>query len=105
MGEQAGWLGFIGRHDGNSRASTVVFVDEAERPDVPTTWFVRTEPYAMICASPFFHEAVAVRAGGSLRLAWSIIVADGEWKAATIETFINAHGVDQRRIGAVRAES
>ena len=96
MGKQGEWLGFVGTHDGNIHASTVVFV-EVESPDVPTTWFVRTEPYAMICASPFFHEAVAVAADGELRLAWAVIVADGAWDAAAIERYIVAHGVDQRR--------
>ena len=63
MGERGRWLGFVGTHDGNGNASTVAFVDEEGMPDVPTTWFVRTEPYATICASPFFHEAVVVPAG------------------------------------------
>jgi hypothetical protein len=87
----------------------VVFVDEESMPDVPTTWFVRTEPYATICASPFFHEAVVVPADGSLRFAWAVIVADGAWDGGTIEQFIKTHGVDQRRRsrvdGGVRAES
>jgi Methane oxygenase PmoA len=97
MGERGKWLGFVGRHDGSDSASTVVFVDEADAPQVPTTWFVRSEPYAIICASPFFHEAVAVPAHGSLRFAWSVIVADGAWGAEDIERFIAAHGVDRRR--------
>jgi hypothetical protein len=109
MGARGRWLGFVGKHDGNGNASTVVFVDEEGMPDVPTTWFVRTEPYATICASPFFHEAVVVPTDGSLRFAWAVIVADGAWNAATIEQFIKTHGVDQRRAsrvdGAVRAES
>jgi hypothetical protein len=103
MGEQAGWLGFVGTHDGSFRSSTVVFVDEAEPPEVATTWFVRTDPYAMICASPFFNEAVAVEVGASLRLGWKVIIADGAWDASKIEGFIRSHGVDQRRKVGVRS--
>jgi hypothetical protein len=106
MGEQGAWLGFVGRHDGTGHESTVVFVEEAE-PDLPTTWFVRTEPYAIICASPFFHEAVDLAADASVRFSWAVIVADGGWEEATIERFIRTHGVDRRPLAAgdrVRAE-
>jgi hypothetical protein len=108
MGEQGRWLGFVGKHDGNGNASTVVFVDEADPSDLPATWFVRTEPYATICAAPFFHEAVTVPVDGSLRFSWSVIVADGAWDGPAIERFIEAHGVDRRRPaadGKVRADA
>jgi hypothetical protein len=103
MGERGRWLGFVGTHDGTGNSSTVVFVDEADPTDMPTTWFVRTDPYATICAAPFFHEAVTVAPGESLRLAWAVIVADGAWDEAAIDKFIDAHAVDQRRRNADRA--
>jgi hypothetical protein len=103
MGQRAGWLGFVGKHDGSGRSSTIVFVDEVEPPDVATTWFVRTDPYAMICASPFFNEAVSVEPDASLRLAWNVVVADGAWDASAIESFIQSYGVDQRRTAGVRS--
>jgi hypothetical protein len=97
MGESGKWLAFIGRHDGTGRSSTIAVVDEAGVPQVPTKWFVRSEPYAMISAAPFFYEAATVAPGEQLRLGWSVIIADGAWDESGIEKYIASFGVDSRR--------
>jgi hypothetical protein len=95
MGQTGSWLGFVGRHDGNDRSATVVFVDQEGSLQQPVTWFVRTEPYAMICAAPFFDQEVSVPAGEDLRLANAVIVANGAWDEAAIEGFIKSRHLDQ----------
>jgi len=110
MGERAAWLAFIGHQDGkdlSSRGSdqeagadvrqtsvaqsTVVFVDAANHSGKPTQWFVRTEPYAMIGAAPFFDADVVVPRGERFHLACSVLIADGAWSASDIEKYVAAH--------------
>jgi Methane oxygenase PmoA len=98
MGERGAWLGFAGCHDGNDHRSTVVFVDPAAASEVPTTWFVRTEPYAMIVASPFFHAEVDLPPGQSLQFSWAVIVASDAWEGSRVDRFIQAYAVDEQQI-------
>jgi hypothetical protein len=78
MGIRADWLGFAGRHDGNGRRSTVVFVDARDNPDSPTRWFVRSQPYACLCPAPFFSTEVPVAPGATLALRYAVVIADGD---------------------------
>ncbi|GHJ45964.1 hypothetical protein Cs7R123_33060 [Catellatospora sp. TT07R-123] len=77
MGVRAPWLGFTGRHDGSSRSSTLVFVDDPGNGDQHVKWFVRAEPFACVCPAPFFDEEVTMAHDGSLLLRYAVVVADG----------------------------
>jgi hypothetical protein len=78
MGARGPWLGFAGRHDGLSRASTLVFRDAPGNFSYPSQWFVRSTPYACLCPAPFFDTACPFAAGASLTLRYDIVIADGE---------------------------
>jgi hypothetical protein len=78
MGSRAPWLSFVGKHDGDGTASTLVFVDAPDNPGHPTRWFLRTVPYAVVCPAPFYDEEVPVAAGASLGYRYAVVVADGD---------------------------
>lgn len=77
MGTRAPWLAFRGRHDGNSRTSTLVFVDAPTNPGHPVEWFVRSTPFACVCPAPFFSAEVPVAPEETLTLTYGVIIADG----------------------------
>jgi Methane oxygenase PmoA len=77
MGVRAPWLGYTGRHDGNGRDSTLLFVDDPQNVCYPSEWFVRTSVYACVCPAPFFSVEYPLEAGQDLTLAFDVIVADG----------------------------
>ena len=106
MGQRAQWVAFIGHQDGKDLSvrdadhqsgrdvrdnpaaqSTIVFVDAAASTE-PTQWFVRSEPYAMIGSAPFFDRDVIVPQEESLKIACSVVVADGAWAASDIEKYL-----------------
>ncbi|NYH52636.1 hypothetical protein HNR06_002225 [Nocardiopsis arvandica] len=78
MGTRSPWLGFVGRHDGTDRASTLVFVDAPDNPGHPVKWFVRSGIFACVCPAPFFDEVVTVDAGATLAYRYAVVVADGD---------------------------
>jgi len=96
MGTRGPWLGFTGRHDGDGRASTLVFVDAPDNPGHPTTWFVRSEMYACLCPAPFFSEEITVAPGGELALRYAVVVADRAHDAD------GAAGLAELGLGALR---
>jgi Methane oxygenase PmoA len=82
MGWRGPWLGYTGRHDGDGRASTLVFCDRPENFSAPSQWFVRTGSYACVCPAPFFSEEHPLEAGQTLELGYDVLVADGALDAA-----------------------
>ena len=87
MGEKSPWLAYIGQHDGTDDFSTLIFVDDADNPRHPTPWFARnTTP--MVCPYFAFHEEFKLETNESLNLNYRIIIADGKWERARIESMI-----------------
>lgn len=78
MGTRAPWMGYAGRHDEHGRWSSLVFVDGADNPGVPTQWFVRTDVYACLCPAPFFGAEVPVADGETLTFRYAVVIADGD---------------------------
>lgn len=82
MGTRAPWLALSGRHDEDSGASTLVFVDSDRNPypggHDNTQWFVRSTPFAAVCPAPFFDTEVVVPEGDSLSYEYAVIVADDD---------------------------
>jgi hypothetical protein len=66
MGVRAEWMALAGRHDGNGRSSTVVFVDAPDNPDHPVQWFVRANPFTVLCPAPFFATRVTTSSPADL---------------------------------------
>jgi hypothetical protein len=77
MGHRAPWLGYVGRHDGHGRASTLLFADSPANFCYPCQWFVRTGIYACVCPAPFFSTEYQLADGDCLRLGFDVLVADG----------------------------
>lgn len=78
MGTRAPWLAFAGVHDEHSRASTLVFVDDAANPGHPTQWFVRSQMYACVCPAPFFSTETEIAPGADIVLRYAVVLADGD---------------------------
>jgi hypothetical protein len=67
---------------------TVAFADESgARP--PARWFVRTDPYVLVSASPLFDESITLAPGERLRLRHRLLVADGRWDAAHLDAALS----------------
>jgi Family of unknown function (DUF6807) len=77
MGSRGPWLGYVGRHDGSGRFSTLVFADNPANFCYPTEWFVRTSIYGCVCPAPFFSSVYTLPDGESLTLRYDVLVADG----------------------------
>jgi Methane oxygenase PmoA len=82
MGARAPWLGYVGRHDGHGRFSTLIFADNPANFCFPCQWFVRTGMYACVCPAPFFSSEYPLPAGETLTLRFDVIVADGALERA-----------------------
>ena len=87
MGKQSPWLAFTGRHDGNSDRSTLLFIDRPENPRYPNKWFVRNDPYACISCSFMFDEYYTLQPGEALKLAYRVVIGNGEWSRRQIEEY------------------
>jgi hypothetical protein len=77
MGSRAPWLGYVGRHDGTGRESTLLFADDPANFCFPCQWFVRTSVYGCVCPAPFFSTEYPLADGAELRLSFDVVVADG----------------------------
>jgi hypothetical protein len=77
MGSRAPWLGYVGRHDGSGRDSTLIFADNPANFCFPCEWFVRTSIFACVCPAPFFSTEYQLAGRESLTLSFDVIVADG----------------------------
>ncbi|GAB3107902.1 PmoA family protein [Streptomyces calidiresistens] len=94
MGRAAPWLAFTGRHDEVDRAATLLF----QAADPQTVWFVRSEPFAAVNPSLAFHEEVTVPPEGELRLAYRLVVAEGEWNRERLTDHAARHPVRPARV-------
>jgi hypothetical protein len=77
MGTRADWMAFVGLPDGRGTASSIVFADDPANPGHPTTWFARSERYALLGPAPFFDHEHRLAPGETLRLRYDVIIADG----------------------------
>jgi hypothetical protein len=87
MGDRGPWLAFVGRQDGTLHPNTLAFFDDPANPVVPTPWFVRSGPYAVVCPAPFFHDELTVADGETLTLRCDVAIADGAWTEQDVEAF------------------
>jgi hypothetical protein len=76
-GTRAPWMGLSGYAGPEAAGVTVVIVDGPHNVRTPPEWFVRTEEYPCLCPGPFFSTEYELAAGGTLRLDYAVIVADG----------------------------
>jgi hypothetical protein len=89
MGKAARWLAFIGRHDEVDRSSTLLFLDHPDNKN--THWFVRSTPFAAVNPSFAFHDTVELAPGAALTLRYRLVVADGDWDRAQLESYVEEH--------------
>ncbi|WP_030478624.1 PmoA family protein [Lentzea albidocapillata] len=89
MGRTARWLAFVGRHDEVDRSSTLLFLDHPD--NMGTHWFVRSTPFAAVNPSFAFHDTVELAPGDALNLRYRLVVANGEWDAAQLESYVEEH--------------
>ncbi|MFJ5986498.1 PmoA family protein [Lentzea sp. NPDC092896] len=89
MGKAARWLAFVGRHDEVDRSSTLLFLDHPDNKG--THWFVRSTPFAAVNPSFAFHDTVELAAGDALNLRYRLVVANGEWDRARLESHVEEH--------------
>ncbi|MCX2951718.1 PmoA family protein [Lentzea sp. NEAU-D7] len=89
MGKAARWLAFIGRHDEVDRTSTLLFLDHPDNKN--THWFVRSTPFAAVNPSFAFFDTVELAPGAALTLRYRLVVADGEWDRAQLESHVEEH--------------
>lgn len=76
-GARAPWMGFTGRHDVTSAASTIVMIDDPGNVQHPPQWFARSEEFACLCPAPFFNEEHEVEPDATLDLRYGVVIADG----------------------------
>jgi hypothetical protein len=91
MGKSSPWLAFTGSHDGNGDQSTLVFIDQPGNPRYPNKWFVRNDPYACVSCSFMFDESYPLQANEALKLAYRVVIGNGEWSRLQIEEYVAAH--------------
>jgi hypothetical protein len=91
MGKQSPWLAFTGWHDGNAEQSTLLFIDQPGNPRYPNKWFVRNDPYACVSCSFMFDESYTLQPDEALKLAYRVVIGNGEWSRLQIEEYAAAH--------------
>ncbi|OYN88994.1 DUF6807 domain-containing protein [Parenemella sanctibonifatiensis] len=89
MGIDATWMAYVGQHDEIGGASTVAFVDQTPEPrHGGRSWFVRTQPFAVISPSPFFFDEVDFAPKQTFSYRYSVIIADGERQPSEIAELV-----------------
>jgi predicted dehydrogenase len=91
MGRRSPWLAFSGEFDERDGSATLLFVPDPANPDGEPVWFVRSEPFAGVNPSLAFFKALELPAGEVLRRSYRVVIADGEWDHARIESYLAAH--------------
>ncbi|MGP3984527.1 PmoA family protein [Streptomyces sp. KR80] len=92
MGRAARWLAYAGQHDEVDRSSTLLFLDHpGNDKQAPTRWFVRSTPFPAVNPSIAFSDEVELAPGDSLRLRYRVVVADGAWDRARLESYVEDH--------------
>ncbi|MCF6521909.1 PmoA family protein [Streptomyces sp. JJ36] len=91
MGRTGDWLAFTGEFDEEDGAATLVFAAAPENPGHPPHWFVRSEPYPVVNPSLAFFTPRQLPAGGTLRLRYRMVIADGAWDAGRITAHLAEH--------------
>ncbi|MFJ2033334.1 PmoA family protein [Streptosporangium sp. NPDC087985] len=86
MGRPSRWLAYVGGHDEVDRSSTLLFVSGQ-----PTTWFVRTTPFAAVNPSIAFSDELVLPPCGTLDLHYRVVVADGAWDRDRLESYVKEH--------------
>lgn len=71
------------------RASTLVFLDHPGNE--VTRWFVRTTPFPVVNPSFAFFDKLVLAAGETLRLRYHVVVGNGAWDRARIESYVECH--------------
>lgn len=77
MGMRSRWLAV-------AAGEVTVALADASGAQPPARWFVRTDPYVLVSASPLFDESITLAPGERLRLRHRVLVADGRWDAARL---------------------
>jgi hypothetical protein len=106
MGWRGPWLAYVGRHDGEDAASTLLFCDSERNFGYPNRWFVRTGVFACVCPAPFFSDVYTVATGERLSLRYDVLIADGALDAAAcagLANAVSANAVTIDPAGASRA--
>lgn len=92
MGQQTPWLAFVGEHDEVDGHSTLVFAHAPENSDAihESHWFVRSRPFATVAFSWAFFEEFALPPGESFHYRYRVLIADGAWDRARIESALKS---------------
>ncbi len=89
MGKEAPWLAYVGHHDEVDRSSTLLFLDHPGNE--VTRWFVRATPFPAVNPSFAFFDELGLAPGGTLDLRYRVVVADGAWDRARLESYVEGH--------------
>lgn len=89
MGRAARWLAYVGQHDEVDRSSTLLFIDHPDNKN--TQWFVRTSMFAAVNPSFAFFDTVELDPGDVLRLRYRVVIANGAWDRAKLESYVETH--------------
>lgn len=86
-GAASPWMAIIGQQDATSASSSIVFIDQPGNPGYPNHWFCRSAQTQV--AFPFqYTENHVLPTTGHLRLRYRIVIANGAWSRARIETYV-----------------
>jgi hypothetical protein len=86
------WVAYSGKHDGSNRASTIIFVDDAQNQRYPTKWWGRDEPYACISSSFVYDEPFIFKPGQELALKYRVLLCNGEYDMEAVNNVIKQVG-------------
>ncbi|RKN42368.1 PmoA family protein [Streptomyces hoynatensis] len=92
---EAPWLGFVAEHDDVDAHSTLLFVHAPENAGEaaihPSHWFVRSSPIPTVAFSWAFFEEFELAPGESFAYRYRVVVADGAWDGARVESYLKSH--------------
>lgn len=83
LGQTGRWLAYVKAGTG---ASTVILVDQPGNPRFPNQWFVRAREAAYASFALMFDEILTLNPEKELVLSYRLILADGVWSRARIES-------------------